>query len=37
MRKILFALSMFLLSVPSMAQKTFEKYTVGYESGTDCP
>lgn len=33
MKKILFALSMFLLSVPAMAQKTFEKYTVGYESG----
>ncbi len=33
MKKILFALSMFLLSVPVMAQKTFEKYTVGYESG----
>lgn len=33
MKKILFVLSMFLLSVPAMAQKTFEKYTVGYESG----
>lgn len=33
MKKILFALSMFLLSVSAMAQKTFEKYTVGYESG----
>lgn len=33
MKKILFALSMFLLSVPVMAQKIFEKYTVGYESG----
>lgn len=33
MKKILFALSMFLLSGPAMAQKTFEKYTVGYESG----
>lgn len=33
MKKIIFALSMFLLSVPVMAQKTFEKYTVGYESG----
>lgn len=33
MKNILVALSMFLLSVPAMAQKTFEKYTVGYESG----